>query len=221
MADFMAALLAEISSLESELEQDVRYVRLRELRRIPHLYPSATADASPATAANQDQPMAKRTQQRQTARQPSSDRERALAAAKVYVTSLDRVVPTREILEQLTANGIEVGGASPLNNLSAIISTSGAFQSHGRKGWTLKNGSAPVLNHDDYNQIVDETLREFTSREFSHIIIELDASKGIPPDIDRRLLARSRERTNGHLLTDEQMRTLRETFGKVIRNRAI
>jgi len=220
VADFAAALMAEIASLESDLEHDFRYVRLRELRRIYHLYGNPIADTSPATAPGQEPSTTERTQQRQTVRQLSPDRERALTAAKDYVTGLDRVVPTREILEYLVQNRINVGGASPLNNLSAMISTSGVFQSHGRKGWTMKDGSAPILTDDDYDQIVNEILDGFTPGEFSHVIAALEAHKSIPSDIDGRLLARSRERTNGKLLTEEQLRTLRKTFTNSIRNRA-
>lgn len=220
MTDFTAALMAEIASLESELEHDVRYVRLRELKRIHHLYGSPISDRSLVAAARQDQSAVEPAPQRQSVRQSSPDRERALAAAKKYVASLGRVVPTREILDYLMTNGIEVGGTSPLNNLSAMISTSGAFQSHGRKGWTMKNGTELVLTQDDYDLVVHETLAEFTAGEFTHATTEMEAQRGIPPDIDRRLLARSRERAGGQYLTDEQMKALRGTFTSVIRARS-
>jgi hypothetical protein len=103
--------------------------------------------------------------------------------------------------------------------LTTMISTSGAFQSHGRKGWTMKDGSAPVLKDSDYDQIITETLDEFGSEDFLHTITEIDAHRGIPPDIDRRLLARSRERTGGNMLTDEQLKALREKFTNSIKKR--
>jgi len=220
VADFMAALVAEIANLESELERDVRYVRLRELKRIQHLYGSPIPNRPLVAAARQEQSAAEHAPQRQSVRQPSPDRERALAAAKEHVASLGRVVPTREILDHLMASGIEVGGASPLNNLSAMISTSGAFQSHGRKGWTMKNGTELVLTQDDYDLVVNETLAEFTAGEFTHATTEIEARRGIPPEIDRRLLARSRERAGGQYLTDEQMKALRDTFANSIRARS-
>ena len=216
MTDVAAALMAEIASLENELEKDARYVRCRELRRIYDLYVTATGSDTPATAADQDRSSNQRIQLRHSAR-PFSDRERALAAARDYVMRSDRVVPTREVLEHLSATGINIGGVSPLNNLSAMISTSGSFQSHGRKGWTLKNGSAPVLTEDDYEQIVGKIIGELTPSESAQALAELEARKGIPPAIDRRLLAYSRERINGQLLTDEQMKALRETFAGSIK----
>lgn len=220
MADFARALMAEIANLESELERDVRYVRLRELRRIHHLYASAIAEVPSVAAVRQEQSATERAPQRQSARQASPDRERALSAAKEYVTSLGRVVPTREILDQLVTSGIEVGGVSPLNNLSAMISTSGAFQSHGRKGWTMKDGTDWVLTQDDYDHAVNETFNDLTAGEVAHAISEIEAQKGIPPEIDRRLLARARERTNGHYLTDEQSKALRGTFAALVRMRS-
>lgn len=134
----MSALNAEIASLERELEQDVRYVHLRELKRVLRFYGTAMSSQSGAHAEVQEK-VSGRKQLRQSVRQPSSAREKALAAAKEYIGGLDRIVPTRELLEQFVANGIEVGGATPLNNLSAMLSTSGMFESHGRRGWTVKN----------------------------------------------------------------------------------
>jgi hypothetical protein len=83
----------------------------------------------------------------------------------------------------------------------------------------MKDGSAPVLKDSDYDQIITETLDEFGSEDFSHTITEIDAHRGIPPDIDRRLLARSRERTGGNMLTDEQLKALREKFTNSIKKR--
>lgn len=220
MADFTAALVAEIASLESELEQDVRYVRLRELRRIHHLYGDLIPGRPLVAAARQEQSAVEQAPQRQSVRQPSPDRGRALAAAREYVASLGHVVPTREILEYLMANGIEVGGASPLNNLSAMISTSGAFQSHGRKGWTMKTGTELILTQDDYDLIVDETLNELTPGQLTHVTSEIGDHNGIPPDIDSRLLARSRKKNGGQYLTDDQLRALRDTFANSIQTRS-
>ena len=37
----------------------------------------------------------------------------------------------------LTARGVKIGGSVPQNTLSAFLSKSDAFVSHGRSGWTL------------------------------------------------------------------------------------
>lgn len=139
--EFMSALKAEIASLESELEQDFRYLLLRELRRVLHLYGNATSSEH-ATLSKKERAVPEGKQSRKSVRRPTLERERALSAAKDYVANLDRVVPTREVLEHLMENGIEVGGSIPLNNLSALMSTSGQFQSHGRRGWTIPEREA-------------------------------------------------------------------------------
>ena len=150
--EFMSALNAEIANLERELEQDVRYIRLRELKKILQFYGTATSSHS-ATFTKVPGVVSEGKQLRQSVRQPSSAREKALASAKEYIEKLNRIVPTRELLEHLVTNGIEVGGASPLNNLSAMISTSGMFVSHGRRGWTIKEDTSnaepvPKLSQD-------------------------------------------------------------------------
>ncbi|MGE0281643.1 MAG: hypothetical protein AB7P20_13665, partial [Rhizobiaceae bacterium] len=43
-----------------------------------------------------------------------------------------------DILNHLFEDGILVGGNSPVSYLSAMLYHSPDFQSHGRKGWTLK-----------------------------------------------------------------------------------
>ena len=149
--DFVSALDAEIANLEQALEQDVRYIRLRELKKILRFYGGATSSQS--ATLNKVQGMAPEGKQsRPSVRQPSPAREKALAAVKEYIRGLDRIVPTRELLEHLAASGIEVGGASPLNNLSAMISTSGMFEAHGRGGWTIKEETSDAEAAPDPSQ---------------------------------------------------------------------
>ena len=50
-------------------------------------------------------------------------------------------VRTSELLERLLARGIEVDGNKPLNNLSAILSYSKKYKSHGRSGWMLPDAN--------------------------------------------------------------------------------
>jgi len=138
---FAEAMRAEITGLETELARDVRYIRLRELRKLLPLYGN---DDSHTNAKEPTVAMAKSSakQVRQSTRQTSPQRDKALSAAREFVISRGNVVPTRDILTHLLSIGINVSGAKPLNNLSAIISTSGEFEAHGRSGWTL-------LEHDD------------------------------------------------------------------------
>lgn len=139
---FAEAMRTEIAGLETELTRDVRYIRLRELRKLLSLYGeddsySNVKEPTVATAA----PSAKRV--RQSPRQTSPQRDNALSAVREFVISRKDVVPTRDILTHLLSIGINVSGAKPLNNLSAIISTSGEFEAHGRSGWTLLERDDP------------------------------------------------------------------------------
>ena len=49
------------------------------------------------------------------------------------------VLPMRtgDIYRELLAKGVKVPGTNPANNLSAMLSASPVFLSHGRRGWTL------------------------------------------------------------------------------------
>lgn len=141
--DFSAALADEIASLETELAKDVRYLRLKELKRVALLYGGGLQQGAHITR-HPISMMDGAATLRPPVRQPSPSRERALTEALAFVERSGRLVPTREILDHLVATGIEVGGVSPLNNLSAMISTSGKFQSHGRSGWTMARPSVVV-----------------------------------------------------------------------------
>jgi hypothetical protein len=46
-------------------------------------------------------------------------------------------VPTRDIMEHLTQQGLEIHAAVPQNVVSSILSRSDEFESNGRSGWTL------------------------------------------------------------------------------------
>jgi hypothetical protein len=71
-------------------------------------------------------------------------REEALKEARAILDG--KTEPTRitDIDARLTEKGIRLGGSDPLNNLSALLSTSGEFTAHGRAGWTLTQQGARV-----------------------------------------------------------------------------
>ncbi len=223
MSDFVGALAAEIASLESALEKDVRYVRLRELRRVCILYEDAASSVSPPsiTPVEDGASNSEASRQRASMRQLSPNRERALAAAKEYVAKASRVVPTRELLEYIISEGIEVGGANQLNNLSAIISTSGIFRSHGRKGWTIKDMpgfASEVLDVASIaNDFAQELSQELSQEDITHLLDALRGASGVPSEYDRRLLSYAKGQNNGLLLTDEQLRALRMAFVEAIK----
>lgn len=238
--DFVASLKEEIARLEDELARDVRAIRLRELRRVLGLYqvptdrpiateglaslfvpppeetgesqrlglgdllsaggwrPGRDGESGPAIA-------------RRGGRQASPEREKALQAARLLISNRAGPVPTREVLEHLESIGIQVGGENPLNNLSAMLSNSEQFTSHGRSGWTLRSEDPELvpIEASFYDQVAEEVLSDFEI----DVIRSLGDShaREIPSDIDGRLLAIARDRVGRQLSTDER-KLLREAF---------
>lgn len=139
MSDFIAALDLEIRNLEKAVEAIPDVVKLRELQRIRALYTSETVArvVGPLIAKYAASP---------PGRKMSVDRQQALDFVSKHLRMAISPVKTAILSEQLVNNGINVGGADPVNSLSALLSTSGKFVAHGRSGWTLKPS-------DDGNQV--------------------------------------------------------------------
>jgi hypothetical protein len=133
---------AEIDQLKAELRSDPRFARLKQLERMREEYlalPQATA-SSPPKLQLQLRKMQLRADDgdgRTPGRKRSPERERALEETTKFLAG--KTAPTRlgEIDEHLERLGIRIGGSDPLNNLSALLSTSGQFRAHGRAGWTI------------------------------------------------------------------------------------
>lgn len=66
----------------------------------------------------------------------SPERAAILAKAKALLAGRTEPTPTIDIFEEINQE-IEIPGAVPKNNLSAMLSNSKDFTSHGRSGWTL------------------------------------------------------------------------------------
>ncbi len=133
--DFRSALQTEIDDLEASLRAspDPRLVKLQELRRVRALYDGGAS--APVLAAKSDTQDAK---QGRSGRQPSPERLKAIEHARKYLSGCVGPVKTITILNRLQEEGVIVGGSSPVSNLSAMLHHSPAFQSHGRRGWTLR-----------------------------------------------------------------------------------
>lgn len=176
-ADFRAALMAEIAFLEGELQADERYIKLEGLRRIAGLYPMSTqsqqTEKSPESAPAHPEDANRYTGTRKT----TAVREQALHEAKTYVLAEHRVVPTRDIHQHLLDKGINVGGESPQNNLSALISKSGIFVAHGRSGWTVLEDS------------VSKSLQDIQAAEDRLADANMPDPVGISPDDIDELLS--------------------------------
>ena len=131
MSDFVKALEAEIEGLERQLEESPVYVKLREAKRLREMYASIqSAKAVPRT----------RTRQRPLASGASGE---ILAAVRKYLVGKSEPTPTREILQMLAGEGIEVTGAVPQNVVSSTLSKAEDIKANGRKGWTLKENEPP------------------------------------------------------------------------------
>lgn len=139
-AQFVAALEAEMAALREQLSQDMRFVRLREIERLRELYRERGDDAShgnaPNVARNADAP---RPASKPPLRKASPERLQAIGAARMLVANRVGPVPTAEIYDHIAELGIPIRGENPVNNLSAMLSSSGIFKANGRAGWTIRN----------------------------------------------------------------------------------
>lgn len=145
-ANFLPTLKREIEELEAELSSDPRFVKLRKLRDVLEAYGMDALSGRPAT------PQVAGSKQ---SRHTSPDREKALALAKDLVKGRSIPTPTREIVKHAAEHGLTIPGKDPVSNMSAMLSNSPIFQSHGRSGWTLVDPAptdaddAPSAKSDD------------------------------------------------------------------------
>lgn len=144
MAEFVSALKAEIANLEAA--KRLTDQRLAEARRMLALYePSADVDASGEKLGDilgrppyaPDMSSAKL-----PTRMPSPERAKVLELAQTFLAGRMAPTPTAVIYDHVISMGGRIGGNDPRNNLSAMLSNSDLFRSHGRSGWTLVRAEA-------------------------------------------------------------------------------
>ena len=128
-ADFVTALDAEIATLEAELRADPRYQKISELRRVRDLYKGTGGGAFTPRVFQQTA-----TQRPKRAR--SELRQQILDAAEEMLRGRTEPTTTAENYD-VDNQDIDIPGQKPRNNLSAMLSNSPRFRSHGRDGWTL------------------------------------------------------------------------------------
>lgn len=127
---------SEISQLESELNRDARFVRLKQLKEMRENYLSLPPLTVPTQPFNLTAEL-NSSESRSGGRRRSPEREQALQETKAFLKGKTQPTRLSEIDAYLEAKGVRLGGADPLNNLSALLSTSDEFRAHGRAGWTL------------------------------------------------------------------------------------
>ncbi len=125
MGQFVDALDEEINALERKLQDDPKFIKLQELKRVRGLYPAASTHAP-----------------RRRSR-TSPDRERILDAAETIIQGRTKPTTTAAMLERVQTEGLTVPGKDARNTLSAMLSHSDRFESHGRSGWTLVEPDEP------------------------------------------------------------------------------
>lgn len=126
--DFVSALNAEIEALELAIKNDPKHLKLAEAKRLLALYSGA------ALPEQVGEPAKVIRTSRSAPRSP--ERQAILDFAAELLANAQYPVPTSDIYKFVHAR-IAVPGANPKNNLSAMLSNSPRFQSHGRAGWTL------------------------------------------------------------------------------------
>lgn len=130
-ADIIKALDTEIRALETALEADPKYKRLRALREARSLYDEEEGIVSMIAKGSW--------RKATTISKRRSEATQAIieAVTEILADAGPRLVRTTELVDRLEAQGIHIPGQAPVNNLSAILSYSKQFRANGRLGWRL------------------------------------------------------------------------------------
>jgi hypothetical protein len=143
MTGFLDHLRAEMQALERSLENDPRYIKLRELQRVRALYegePGAAPADSPAPIATQQ----RSPHRRPAPREMSPETKRVISAANELMAGRSEPMPLRDLYHEIAdVQGIPIGGNKPINNLSAMLYRYG-FEAVGRAGWRLRQSAKNV-----------------------------------------------------------------------------
>lgn len=136
-SDFVTALDDEIASLEASLKGHPTVVKLEELKRVRNLYSggvvfSRTESGVPQELQANAIPVGARRNR------GGGERQRILDDAAKYIYGKTHPTLTSEIFRHLSTL-YNIPGSKPKNNLSAMLSNSDMFDSHGRSGWTLRD----------------------------------------------------------------------------------
>lgn len=147
MAGFIDHLLAEMQALERSLDNDPRYIKLRELQRVRALYEAQSG------AAAVDSPTLREVQERAPRRRPtpremSPATKRVIEEARIVLTGRPAPMPLRDLYHEIAeVRGVPVGGNEPINNLSAMLYRYG-FEAVGRAGWRIRQSASESAGPD-------------------------------------------------------------------------
>lgn len=134
--DFVASLDTEIDRLQQAVDRIPEVRQLAELKRVRALYSSSGPIKSAERVVIGDHASAVVIR---AGRKMAPGRQRALEFVAMLLGQESGPVKTVTLARAIQQAGIDIGGGDPVNSLSALLSTSGQFQAHGRSGWTLKN----------------------------------------------------------------------------------
>jgi hypothetical protein len=148
---FIASLDLEIARLEQAVERIPEVKQLNELRRVRALYGPTNRPAGPGPTGPAQEPaslaqhlmetgrlMAAQSGRPSVGRKMAPERQRAIEIVTEILKKEILPIKTAHLWAAVETQGIALGGTDPVNSLSALLSTSGQFQAHGRSGWTLK-----------------------------------------------------------------------------------
>ncbi len=127
--ELIRALRAEIQALEADLKSDPRLQKLEDAKRLLERYTESGFIMSPRS-------WPRRVVQATRVTPRSPERQNILTAAESFIAGRPYPTTTADIFRYV-ASKMEIPGNNPKNNLSAMLSNSSRFRSHGRSGWTL------------------------------------------------------------------------------------
>lgn len=157
--DFASAINNELERLEQALSENVLFVRWRELQRVRRLYLNTSHAPVVGDWHRQITTDTERTTSAST-RRVSAERQEALLYARNLLRGRTIPTPTRDILAFLRDNGVHIPGKDPVSNLSAMLSNSDEFDSHGRSGWTFKADGEEPADEESIQVMMDDAWRD-------------------------------------------------------------
>lgn len=146
----------ELARLEAELAADPRYQKITSLRELLKLYSEPAGAALTAALVSSRRPV-------RAPRTSPTDPGRlaALEAVRQMLRTATEPVRTSFLFDLLPEEiSSKIGGKEPMSNLSAMMSKSPWFKSHGRRGWTLADDDdEPIISPataDDFDDLMKE-----------------------------------------------------------------